>query len=132
MEVPKNRIILYRTLQLLPLILLILIVFYPPTFFLLIISLVFNMWLQGRLKKYNGYRVDDYMYMIGMANAARKIYSLNLKDVNSKFPNIKENLNNIKNIKNKFIDTTPAAANGEIGIYSEYMKMFFLERCNKV
>ncbi|WP_338597648.1 MutS-related protein [Clostridium baratii] len=126
MEVPKNRIILYRTLQLLPLILLILIVFYPPAFFLLIISLVFNMWLQGRLKKYNGYRVDDYMYMIGMANAARKIYSLNLKEVNSKFPNIKENLNNVKNIKNKFINTTPAAANGEIGIYSEYMKMFFL------
>lgn len=98
MEVPKNRIILYRTLQLLPLILLILIVFYPPAFFLLIISLVFNMWLQGRLKKYNGYRVDDYMYMIGMANAARKIYSLNLKEVNSKFPNIKENLNNVKNM----------------------------------
>ena len=54
MEVPKNRIILYRTLQLLPGILLSLIIFYPPAFFWLIISLVFNMWLQGRLKKYNG------------------------------------------------------------------------------
>lgn len=126
-EVPKNRIVLYRTLQLLPIILLILIIFYPPAFFLLIISLAFNMWLHGRLKKYNGYRVDDYMYMIGMANVARKIYSLKLKEVNSKFPNIKENLSNVKCIKNIFIDTSPAAGNGESGVLSEYMKMFFLK-----
>ncbi|MEG2740290.1 MutS-related protein [Clostridium sp.] len=126
-EVPKSRIVLLRFLQIIPFIFMFAAFLLPPLALVALICLGFNMWIHSRLKKYKGYEVDDYMYLLGMTNVARKIYSLNLNEINSKFPNIKENLHNIKHVKNTFIDNSPMETRGETGILSEYMNMFLLK-----
>ncbi|MBY0757344.1 DNA mismatch repair protein MutS [Clostridium sardiniense] len=99
----KDKLLLYRSLRIVPFIFVILTIIKPILAFLVMISIGINIILNWRIKNKHKFEIQDYMYMLGMVNTANKVYSLNIEYINNKFPHIKDSLNNLKAIRNKVI-----------------------------
>lgn len=122
----KNRLLLYRILRALPIILIILCVLNQKLVFVVILSLGINMILNWRIKNKHKFEIQDYMYMLGMINTAKKLNSLNIDNINNKFIYIKDSLKNLSSVRSKVIEDDSNIYLNDASIWKMYMDNIML------
>lgn len=122
----KNRLLLYKILRVLPIILIILCLLDRKIIFIVILSIGINMALNCKIKNKYKFEIQDYMYMLGMINTANRVYSLNIEYINNKFPYIKDSLKNLRSIRSKVIEDDSNMYLNEASILKMYMDNIML------
>lgn len=122
----KNKLLKYSILSKLPLISLILI-FFNKIFILPMIGFAcINVFINLKEERKN-YSTQGYSYLIKVINTAKKIKSLNIKEINENLDDISEDLKKVRGIRRKSIGTDPNSLLSELNVLSEYVNMIFYQ-----
>lgn len=125
LDLSKNRLLQYRILSLIPLLSLILVFFNRYFLILLALSVVYNVYLSQNNKKYE-YNVDGFTYIISIVNTANKIKNMNIEVINKTLNSIENDLEMVRKIRKKYINSNPNNLMADINIFIEYTKMIAL------
>lgn len=126
-EYHSSNLLLYRVLSLIPIASLLLTIISKYGLVLFIASLLFNAYLNNKIKRRSGYDIEAFMYMISLVNCAKKIQKLNIEEIKEKFPRIDENINKVKGIRSKYFNPIAYSTISDAMMMGEYLNMLFLK-----
>ncbi|MGL4654476.1 MAG: MutS-related protein [Sarcina sp.] len=95
-------------------------------FYFAVLIIVINGSMTGMAKKDTEYVLEDYSYMINLIKCAHKIRSLNIKEINDKYPKLDEALKSFKSINNKALNEAISISGGSAGAIKIYLNGIFL------
>jgi DNA mismatch repair ATPase MutS len=121
----------YRILAALPIVTTALCFFNIAAIILVFASVIANYRIHQSVQMKAAYKLDDYMYIISLVNCCKKISELNIKVLEDKHPEINSSINNVKSIRNQFVNMVSSGAMNEAMIMSEYTKILFLTEVRK-
>ncbi|MGL6107222.1 MutS-related protein [Romboutsia sp.] len=124
-DTSENKLLKYRLLSYLPIVSLLLISVSGYFFILLVGSLILNFYISQNNKKYQ-YNIDGFTYMLSVVKTANKIKSLGIRELEDNLESIEEDLEAVKDIKNKNIGYGNQNLTSDISVFSEYTKLIFL------
>lgn len=122
----KSKLLKYRVLSKLPLISLILIFVNKLFIFALVASLLTNVYISlthGKTK----YDAEGFGYIIRLINTARNIKNMKINELDKNLKDISYELDCVKKIRKKQVNTDPNSMLSELNMLSEYFNMLFLE-----
>lgn len=124
-DISGNKLFKYRLLAIAPIISLCLIFFSGYFIILFIISIIFNIYISQNNKKYH-YNTEGFTYVLSVVKSANKIKSLKIDEIEKNLYNIDSDLEEVKNIRKKYIKQDVNSAIADVNVFSEYIKMIFL------
>lgn len=127
LEYNSSNLLLYRILGIIPIIGLLITIISKYGVILFIGSLLFNAYLNNKIKRKSGYDIEAFMYMISLVNSAKKIQKIGIEEVNSQFTKINDSIHKLKGLRNKYFNPISYATINDAMMMSEYLNMFFLK-----
>lgn len=124
-DISGNKLFKYRLLAIAPIISLCLIFFSGYFIILFILSIIFNIYISQNNKKYH-YNTEGFTYVLSVVKSANKIKSLKIDEIEKNLYNIDSDLEEVKNIRKKYIKQDVNSAIADVNVFSEYIKMIFL------
>ncbi|MCR8746317.1 MutS-related protein [Romboutsia lituseburensis] len=124
-DISGNKLLKYRLLAIAPIISLCLIFISGYFIILFALSIIFNIYISQNNKKYH-YNTEGFTYVVSVVKAANKIKSLKIDEIEKNLYNIDSDLEEVKNIRKKYIKQDANSAIADVNVFSEYTKMIFL------
>lgn len=124
-DISGNRLLKYRLLAIIPIISLCSIFISGYFIILFVSSIIFNIYISQNNKKYH-YNTEGFTYIISVVKTANKIKSLKIDEIEKNLYNIDSDLEEVKNIRKKYIKQDANSAIADVNVFSEYTKMIFL------
>lgn len=122
-----KKLILYRILSIMPLVLLALIFLVSKALIIvLVLSIGLNMYIHYTLQKKNGYKFQSFTYITSMILCAYKLSKFKIDETSNYLNKIKPSINNVKKIRHKIFNLAGAAAVNDALILTEYIGILFL------
>lgn len=123
---PSTKLIFYRILSIIPIIMLILTIYKTYMIMFLITSIAVNGLIQYRLQKFSGQRFEEYINIPPLIKCANKIFKYDIEEIKEPFDKVRSSIKKVKSLQNKSFILTTSQSVGDAIIILDYFKMIFL------